>query len=353
MAATESESPPVEDISSLAKEAEQLKLRIAEEKNKYHDQELKDVSRKLESLQGCHMKVRRILKGHQGKVLSMDWSGDCRHLVSSSQDGKVIVWDAFTTNKEHAISMPTTWVMSCAYSPTGNLVACGGLDNKCSVFKLSYEDDHNARKHTVAMHTSYMSCCVFANSDHQILTGSGDSTCSLWDVESSQMIQSFHGHTADVMSVDLSPIEGGHIFISGGCDRAALIWDIRTGRIVNSFASHSADINGVKFFPSGDSFGTACDDGKCRLFDLRADHQLAEYHKDHLIFGVASLDFSVSGRLLFAGYHDYTINVWDTLKVERLAVYYGHDNRISCLKVSPDGTGICTGSWDNTLRIWA
>lgn len=46
---------------------------------------VKDVASRLNSLQGCHMKVRRILKGHQGKVLCMDWSDDKRHLVSSSQ----------------------------------------------------------------------------------------------------------------------------------------------------------------------------------------------------------------------------------------------------------------------------
>lgn len=37
----------------------------------------------------------------------------------------MIIWDAFTTNKEHAVTMPTTWVMACAYGPSGNLVACG------------------------------------------------------------------------------------------------------------------------------------------------------------------------------------------------------------------------------------
>lgn len=39
----------------------------------------------------------------------------------------MIIWDAFTTNKEHAVSMPTRWVMACAYGPSGTLVACGYL----------------------------------------------------------------------------------------------------------------------------------------------------------------------------------------------------------------------------------
>lgn len=58
-----------------------------------------------------------------------------------------------------------------------------------------------------------------------------------------------------------------------------------------------------------------------------------------------------SGRLLFAGYNDYTVNVWDTLKCARVCLLYGHENRVSCLQVSPDGTALSTGSWDYTLRV--
>jgi WD40 repeat protein len=96
------------------------------------------------------------------------------HLLLASQhsnyfqDGKMIIWDAFTTNKEHAVTMPTTWVMACAYAPSGNLVACGGLDNKVTVYPLSLEEDVSTRKKTVGTHTSYMSCCTFPNSDQQV-----------------------------------------------------------------------------------------------------------------------------------------------------------------------------------------
>lgn len=61
--------------------------------------------------------------------------------------------------------------------------------------------------------------------------------------------------------------------------------------------------------------------------------------------------FFFPGRLLFAGYNDYTVNVWDSLKCVRLSILYGHENRVTCLKVSPDGTALSTGSWDFTLRV--
>lgn len=88
------------------------------------------------------------------------------------------------------------------------------------------------------------------------------------------------------------------------------------------------------------------------MFDLRADREIAVYSKESIIFGVNSVDFSVSGRLLFAGYNDYTVNVWDTLKCVRVCLLYGHENRVSCLQVSPDGTALSTGSWDYTLRVF-
>ncbi|XP_017776830.1 PREDICTED: guanine nucleotide-binding protein subunit beta-5-like [Nicrophorus vespilloides] len=350
---SEVSGPSVDTVESLMKEAETLKIKLEEERQKLNDVTLASVAERLEIINYMNIKPRRTLKGHQAKVLCSDWSPDKRHIVSSSQDGKMIIWDAYTTNKEHAVTMPTTWVMACAYAPSGNLVACGGLDNKVTVYPLSLDEDVTLRKKTVGTHTSYMSCCIFPNSDQQILTGSGDSTCALWDVESGQLLQSFHGHSADVMTIDLAPSETGNTFVSGSCDKLVLIWDMRSGHCVQSFEGHESDVNSVKFHPSGDAVATGSDDSTCRLFDLRADKEVATYSKESIIFGVNSVDFSVSGRLLFSGYNDYTVNVWDTLKCVRVCLLYGHENRVSCLQVSPDGTALSTGSWDSTLRVWA
>ena len=38
---------------------------------------------------------------------------------------------------------------------------------------------------------------------------------------------------------------------------------------------------------------------------------------------------SSSGRILFGGYNDYTLNMWDTLKTNRIGMLYGHENRVS------------------------
>lgn len=71
------------------------------------------------------------------QVYSLDWTSEKNRIVSASQDGRLIVWNALTSQKTHAIKLPCAWVMTCAFSPTGQSVACGGLDSVCSIFNLN------------------------------------------------------------------------------------------------------------------------------------------------------------------------------------------------------------------------
>lgn len=221
------------------------------------------------------MKPRKALKGHLAKIYAMHWSTDRRHLVSASQDGKLIIWDAYTTNKVHAIPLRSSWVMTCAYAPSGNYVACGGLDNICSVYNLSSRDGPTRVARELSGHSGYLSCCRFIN-DRRILTSSGDMTCMLWDVETGSKVTEFADHLGDVMSISINPTNQ-NVFVSGACDAFAKLWDIRTGKAVQTFAGHESDINAVQFFPDGQAFGTGSDDATCRLFDIRADREVNTY----------------------------------------------------------------------------
>jgi len=346
-----------EKVQAARREAEAMKekIRVAlEEKN---DAQLKILAQDLPALpKDPKLKVRRTLKGHLAKIYAMHWvedknGGKTNQLVSASQDGKLLVWDALTTNKMHAIPLRSSWVMTCAFSPSGQFVACGGLDNICSVYNLNTKDFPIRVSRELSSHTGYLSCCRFLG-DKQIVTSSGDMTCILWDLETGTKSTEFSDHNGDVMSVSISPSDR-NIFVSGACDASAKLWDIRAGRCVQTFHGHEGDINAVSFFPNGMAFGTGSDDASCRLFDIRADRELMLYTHDNILCGITSVAFSSSGRYLFAGYDDFNCNVWDSLKGERVFTLQGHDNRVSCLGVSADGMALCTGSWDTLLRVWA
>ena len=160
---------------------------------------VQEISRKtLKPLPRLTLRVRKTLKGHLAKVYALHWAQDQAQLVTASQDGKLLVWLPYLAHKIVSIPLQSSWVMTCAHSPSSNLIASGGLDNVCSIFNLKTRDGPTRPARQLAGHTGYLSCCRFL-SERQILTSSGDTSCVLWDIESSVKVDDFREHSGDVM----------------------------------------------------------------------------------------------------------------------------------------------------------
>jgi guanine nucleotide-binding protein G(I)/G(S)/G(T) subunit beta-1 len=86
------------------------------------------------------MQPRRALRGHTGKVHALHWSTDSRHIVSVSQDNKMIVWNAFNSVKQLVVPLRSKWIATCAFSPSGRQVAAGGFGGSCSVYRVGVCD---------------------------------------------------------------------------------------------------------------------------------------------------------------------------------------------------------------------
>lgn len=87
------------ELDALRQEAERLKSQIMEARKAAKDTSLVDVASSMEPMGRVSMRTRRTLRGHLAKIYAMHWATDSRNLVSASQDGKLIVWDTYTTNK--------------------------------------------------------------------------------------------------------------------------------------------------------------------------------------------------------------------------------------------------------------
>jgi len=305
-----------------------------------------------------NFRQRKTLRGHYGKIYALQWrpevktDEDADNLVSASQDGKLIIWNGRTTNKISMISLKSSWVMTCAYAPSGCFVACGGLDNMCTIFPMAdYASSDSGPVTELRQHEGYLSSCRFVN-DNQILTSSGDSTCILWDIKKQAVKETFDSHGSDVMSVSISPDK--QIFVSGSCDMKAKVFDLHNGTCIGTFTGHEADINAVEWFSDGHAFASGSDDSTLKLFDKRAYRQLNNYGQESIMSGVTSICFSKSGKYLFGGYDDSPFAVvWDTLSTRNTQVLSNLVKRVSCIGLQSSGYAVCTGSWDYNLRIWA
>lgn len=195
-----------------------------------------------------------------------------RHCVTGSLDGKLIIWDSWTGNKVQIIPLRSAWVMSVAFAQSGNFVACGGMDNMCTVYDVNNRDATGSAKITRELlgYEGFLSSCRFLD-DKTIITGSGDmkmlvfvvlfSSClfeqfilivpcvcfccfsCMWDLETGKKTRDFPAHVGDVVSISLSP--DGNTYLTGSVDRTCKFWDLREEKAKQTFFGHEADVNSV------------------------------------------------------------------------------------------------------------
>lgn len=158
---------------------------------------------------------------------------------------------------------------------------CSGLDNKCSVFPLSFEEDATSRRRAVATHTSYMSCCTFLKSDNLV----SQFSCSFFlfrpcwfdlswtvllyfsyiipcfsviimqpDWQPKAHLRCWYFISILVTSVITNNFNRNHLYsrltdkkiffqiLTGSGDSTCAIWDVESGQRVQNFNGHTGDI---------------------------------------------------------------------------------------------------------------
>ncbi|XP_021914403.1 guanine nucleotide-binding protein subunit beta-2 isoform X2 [Zootermopsis nevadensis] len=345
--------PPKDDpeLQKLRKELDDMMKKIKEEQDKVADKTLQDICGDMADAPKVRLTTKKLLKGHINKVNSVHFSGDSRHAVTGSLDGKLIIWDTWTGNKVQVIPLRSSWVMSVAFAPSGNYVACGGMDNMCTIYDLNNRDSTGAAKivRELLGYEGFLSSCRFLD-DKTIITGSGDMKICLWDLEAGKRSLEFEAHSGDVVSISLSP--DSKTYITGSVDKSCRLWDLRDEKPKQTFFGHTSDVNSVCFHPSGYAFATGSEDKTSRMFDIRSDQNVATYCPPNSTSGFTSCGLSFSGRYVLCGSDDSSVHIWDTLKNQHNGCLTGHENRITSLSVAGNGMAVATCSWDNNVRVW-
>lgn len=392
--------------------SQQLTQQLKKIKQENQDATLKSMAKNCQNIMNSNYKLNnyRTLKGHFDKVSSCAWYPNSKNLVSSSQDGYLVVWDATKGLKNNLVELDDPYIMGCDVSYNGQLVATGGLDNTCIVYKLGSEINEDGRQTGLLSilrdHKEYISDLSFLyQSSTQLVTASGDKSCILWDTKKGGFVRHFYGHLGDVLSLSVNKNNkdnfNPNLFLTSSSDKLAMLWDIRDPLVSRKyFVNSKYDTSEIEFFPDGNCFACGCDDGTIKFYDIRSDGELQTYNIDqvrrYINFnslqnyspsyrnyglgsstsvgfdsasarslhssmqalienpGVLSLDFSKSGRLMFSSYAESAcVFVWDVITGEIVGSLNGHNGIVSKVKVSPDGLGVATASRDETIKIWS
>ena len=148
-----------------------------------------------------------LLVGHSMGVTSCYFLPDNSMMLSSSEDGSVLLWSLQT-----------------------------GTDI-CS-FKLAQEGKHPIW---------HLDCCKLGT---YFVTGSHDRTAALWSMERNESpLRRFVGHSADVDVVKFHP--NCTLAATGSLDKTVRLWDVRTGKACRIFHGHTSGVAGLDISPNG------------------------------------------------------------------------------------------------------
>jgi len=176
------------------------------------------------------------LVGHTAEGYGLSWSPLKQgHLVSSSDDRTICLWDIRSGGKDqrrieplniyrahNSIVEDVSW-----HSFRENIFASVGDDQQICIWDTIMSSDHPSQAIPNA-HKQEINCVAFAPSNEFLLaTGSADLTVAIWDLRkmTSGPLHSCEGHQDEVLQLQWSP-HFESVLASSGADRRLNVWDL-------------------------------------------------------------------------------------------------------------------------------
>ena len=153
-----------------------------------------------------------------------------------------------------------------------------------------------------------------------------------------------------------------------GTNNTALIWDVAAGKTTQTIKGHTDYVISASFSPDGKQLVTTSKDKTIRVWDLAAAKELALFKVERMVEEKDAKGkvtqkkdlgrefthavFTNDGKQIVAANLDGVVKIYDVDGKKEVKELKAHDG-ILALALSPDGTKIATGGWDQLIKIWS
>jgi WD40 repeat protein len=262
---------------------------------------------------------RYLASGHRSSTHTDD---DNDYVVKDSNDQGSIVclWDCLSSSseeqKEEQEDLQCTRVLrgpsyggllSVAFSPDGQTIASGGVDQSIRLWKVS------------------------------------DGTC----------ITTLVGHSNWVYHVKFSP-DGRYLASVGEDETAVWLWDLNDDYSCTTLEGHSECVHCVDFTPDGKYLVSGSDDETIRLWNMHNNYSCSVLQGNHC--SVWTLACSPDCQTIVSGSReadgDRVLRLWSIPEERSTCVLRGHSDYITSVAFSPSGRALASGALDCSMRTW-
>ncbi len=297
----------------------------------------------------------RTFEGEPG-YNSAAFSRDGRRLASWGGT-TVRVWDAATGKELRRFPGHVGNVDAAVFSPDGRLLTLDGWGGSIHLWDVATGRETGRFGRGV---TARFWAAKFAPDGRTLFTGSEDHAVLVWNMTTGKVARRFLGHTAPVVSVQLSA-DGKYAASVCPGDRTVRLWDVPSGRELGR-AETTAFWSQASFSPGGRRLLVAAPDNSARLLDLETGKVVQTFrgHADPVTHTAFTPDgrFAVTaaGVLYKDGKNvpgaDRTVRVWDVATGREVLRFENSAGGVTGMDLSPDGRQVLTGSLDSLVRLW-
>lgn len=247
--------------------------------------------------------------GHSASIHSTAFSPDGSHLASASEDRSVIIWDVLNNKKEAILSGHTDRVTAVAYSRDGMSLASADMDSNIFIWDLAERKRKWATRYLhLGKHWQATYCVAFSPDERYLACTHG-----VYDLSISRQI------------LDFGELAGSH----------QVPWGATYG---------------VAFSPDGRRLACATDQGYLLLWDVET-WQLIGY-ANRSVTALITLSFEPGGNRLITGDDEGAVRLWEVSPLREIALLGRHEARIKSIAISPDGREVASCGDDKMLSLW-
>jgi len=275
--------------------------------------------------------------GHKSPVIALAFSPDSARLGSLARDGTFIEFDAF--GGIHHRSSQHTQAAAVAYSIDGNWIIGrgGGMDRA------------NAAPISANFGPAVTALAVL---DRNILvTGWGDRVRAatghlvLFDLNVGDFRTPRFPEPSGVRAITVHP--ASRTVAWANASRRVSLWTITRPDQNSLNLSHSSP--SIAFHPDGGSLAVAME-YSIRVFDLsgRREPRVFKGHRGPVV----AVAITPDGSSLVSGSWDETVRVWDYSRGELREEFRWPTGKLAALAISPDGSRIAAAGQSGIVVVW-
>ena len=313
----------------------------------------------MDKIEKQNGELMHVLKGHTDYITSIIVSKDGKHIISSSRDNTIKIWDLTkgTLLRELAKKNCGKLLMS----PDGKYLIVAGyyiwdvLDYKSGDLIIS--------KNIENLHNRHSNLHAISPDSKWVIISWRDKSILLWELDTGKVIKKIQGHTDLIGVAQFS--KDGNFFITGSSDYTVKLWEFKTGKLIRTYKGHKSGITSISFSSDGKYIGSSSSDGTINLYDLDTSTIIQTYgtisrkvspekYENPFNNPINTFTLSPDMKYVVSGTQDGKVHIWDLengILIHTIDLNYKY-LQINKIQILTKEELMVTFSSDYIIRFW-